>query len=209
MFGWNEDLVYILFLYWAPGMLLVACIPGPARTVTGVLAAVAFVILWYRFMPGGPTAFLLALGLVTVGWVGRKVPKTRDPEPAKLLVIPFLLLLTAVAWSTLGPIWLERQELRRLPHLARVTVEGKALKDPEAFRQALREGQSCGDVSTAMGPPLALVLEVQGQKREYCLQYSHQGQGLILARTGLDRQLLFSAALLQQVEANGIKVPRW
>jgi hypothetical protein len=204
MLGWTEDLIYTLFLFWAPAFLLVASIPGLPRVVVGFLAAIAFLVVWHKYM-GGLLGFPLAAILVVTGFIGRTRPKTRDPEAGKLLIIPFMLMLTAVAWMAMGPIWKERRALRQLPALESASVDGRAIEDLEAFRAALAGSLSCGDLRAEPVAPVPLVLEAGGQRHEYRLIFCRKPAGLILLQASSDRQLLYSSELLGQVEKTGVK----
>lgn len=208
MLGRNEDLIYMLFLFWGPGLLLVACIPGLVRTVMGFVTAIAFLYVWQRFMPLDWIEIPLAAIIVLVGFIGRKLPKTGDPEPSKLLVIPFMLLFTSVAWMAMGPIWRARMELRALPSLQSASVDGHPIGDLPGFQRALRDSASCDVSRQQLSPPVPLVLEAEGQRHEYKLVYSRNPLGVILTQPDSDRQLVYSGELLRHIKRSGIKTPQ-
>lgn len=208
MFGWSEDLIYTLFLFWGPAFLLVAAIPGLPRVAVGILAGIAFLVAWHKFMGGSAFGYLLAAILVVTGFVGRHRPKTRDPEAGKMLVIPFMILLTVVAWMAMGPIWQERQALKQLPPLESVSVDGRPIKDLDGFRVALASSVSCGELRAHLGTPVPLILEAGGQRREYRLAFCHQPAGVILMQATRDRQLLYSSELRTQLARAGVELPK-
>lgn len=206
MFGTSEDLVYVLFLFWGPALLLTATIPGQPRVVVSILAAGGFLYAWHWLMGANPLGLVLAAIILGVGWLGRKRNKNRDPEAGKLLLIPFMLLFSAVAWAAMWPVLEARLLLRQLPPISQATVGDRSLHDLDKLRQALSQSVSCGEVKN--GAPLPMVLEAGGRKHEFIVFYCQERPGLVVALPHMSRPLIHSPELLEQVEQTGVKVPR-
>lgn len=205
MFGTTEDLIYVLFLFWGPALLLTASIPGLARVVVGLLAAGGFLYAWQRLMGPNPLGLGLTLAILGVGWLGRKPNKNKDPEAGKLLIVPFMVLFTAVAWAAMGPVLQARQLLKNLPQLQSATVDNRPVRDLEQFRRALAVSVSCGELQNAA--PIPLVLVAEGQKHEFIVFRCAERGGLVVALPHMSRQLVHSEALLREVERAGVKLP--